>query len=209
MKKYFFTGLATLLPIVLTLWLFTYLIDLFTEPFLEVVREPLGSYTENLPFFPKKEGVVILSRIIILFGLILFTLLLGMIGRWFFFRSLITLAQKIMLTIPFVRTIYKVLKEIASAFFGGKKDAFKYPAIITFPSQKSWCLGFVTGEALPESKEKVDATLVPVFLPTAPHPISGYIILMPEKNIKKVEMSAEEAIKLTVSCGVIMPGEKQ
>ncbi len=208
MKKYFFTGLAILLPLALTLWIFSYLVDLFTGPFLELVREPLQKYSENLPFFPRKGGLILISRLIVLLGLLIFTFLLGMIGRWFLFRSLIQITQKILLKIPFIRVIYKVTKEIASAFFGGEKSgAFRYPVLIPFPSETSWCIGFVTGETLPEVKKKVSEDLMPVFIPTAPHPISGYIVLASEKEIKKVEMSAEEAIKLTVSCGVIMPGE--
>jgi uncharacterized membrane protein len=207
MKKYFLAGLVTLLPLALTIMLFTYLIDLFTEPFLQAVQTAIEN--QHIPFLPEKV-IVVLSRFLILIGLFFAIVILGVIARWFFFNTLISLTQKIFLKIPVVKSIYTLTKEIAGAFFaeGGRK-AFQYPAQISFPSKSSECVGFVTGKPLPEAQKISDKPLVPVFIPTAPHPISGYMVLIPEDEVKKVAMTSEEAIKLTVSCGVIIPGENQ
>ena len=202
MRKYFLTGLATLLPIALTCMLFIYLIDLFTEPFLGLVRELLG---EKLPFF-SQELLTVFARMLILIGLFLFTFLLGVIARWFFFRTLLSLTHKILSKIPFVKTIYKVSKEIFSSFFSEKgREAFKYPAMINFPSEKSYCIGFVTGEVPEVCQKNFPESFTPCFVPTAPHPISGYILFVPDSKIKKIDITNEDAVKFTLSCGVIVP----
>jgi len=85
-----------------------------------------------------------------------------------------------------------------------KRKAFKCPVMVKFPSNKSSCIGFLSGE-VPKECKKVGIDLEPVFVPTAPHPISGYLIFVPKKEVKKIKMTNEEAVKFTVSCGVITP----
>lgn len=207
MRKTLFTGLIILLPIVVTIMIFTFLIDFFTEPFLYSIKDFIEPIRDRFPAFPEK-GVIIIARITILLGLLFFIVLLGMVARWFFFRSLLNVTHKILSKIPFVKSIYTVTKEIAGAFFKEEgRTAFKYAAMVAFPSEASESVGFVTGQPLPEIKKWIDEPLLPVFVPTAPHPISGYMILVPENKIKKINMTIEEAVKLTVSCGVIVPGE--
>jgi len=206
MKKAFLTGLIILLPITLTIMLFTFLIDFFTAPFLDVVRHLFDSYRVKHPILFSSEMVTILSRFIILLCLIAFTFFLGFITQWFFIHWIIQYFDKILYRIPFIRSVFKVSKDIAGAIFKRKEgvgEAFKHPTLVPFPSEKSDCVGFVTGSVPPECDQKVP-NLVPVFVPTAPHPISGYLMLVPSKNALDIEMTNEEAVRLTVSCGMIL-----
>ena len=209
-RKAFVTGLITLLPLTLTILVFVFLIDFFTEPFLDFVRNHVFAYREKNfgPF--SKELITILARFIILIGIIAFTFLLGVVARWFFFRWIIHLSDRFFSKIPFIRTIFVVCKDIVTALFKTKEDrseAFRYTTLIPFPSKKSDSVGFVTGSVPSVCNEKVP-NLVPVFVPTSPHPISGYLMLVPKEKAIRISLSKEDAVKLTVSCGMIIPDKK-
>ena len=80
--------------------------------------------------------------------------------------------------------------------------------MVAFPSKDSYCVGFESGEIPEECQSKVKEKLKPVFVPTAPHPISGYLVMAKEKEVFSIDMKNEDAVKFTVSCGLILPGEK-
>ena len=202
MKKYLLAGIAILLPVALTIIVIVFLVDLFTSPFVHLVKihfVPSGVLPENL--------VPIVSRLLALIFLCAFIFLLGFVARWFIIKNILSIANKILSRIPLIKTIYRVSRDIIAAFFAvdGKK-AFKYPVMIPFPYPPSYELGFQAGEVAEEIQSKVKTPLVSVFAPTAPHPISGFLLFIPEKDVLKIEMTNEEAFKFLVSCGLIHPG---
>ncbi len=89
-----------------------------------------------------------------------------------------------------------------------ESKAFTKTAMVAFPSKDSYCVGFESGEIPEECQSKVTEKLKPVFVPTAPHPISGYLVMAKEKEVFSIDMKNEDAVKFTVSCGLILPGEK-
>lgn len=207
MKKTLIAGLATLLPLTLTIFLFIFLIDVLTTPFLYLVEEGVMDFARRKIGPVPTDLVIFISRLIVLILLFFLTCLLGLLARKFFFRSLISLTHEIFSRIPFLRSIFKVSTEITKALFssGGKKEkAFRKPAMVPFPSRKSDCIGFVSGSIPKACSEKVP-DLVPVFVPTSPHPISGYMMLVPKNEALNIEMTNEDAVKFTVSCGMIVP----
>ena len=206
MRKYLFAGLIILLPLILTIFLVVFLVNLFTYPFLDIVSQFLERF--NIPL--AKDVVPVLSRIVILLFLVFLIFVLGVLARWFFFKSFINLANTIFSRIPFVKSIFHVSKDIVDALFGGEgRKAFKYTTLVPFPMDHSHCIGFVSGEIPEECKKKVKEKLLPVFVPTAPHPISGYLLMVPEKILNKIDMTNEDAVKFTVSCGIIVPEEQK
>jgi len=204
MKKYFITGLITLMPIFLTIAIFIFLFDLFTAPFLSLIESGLLKLQPTKTFSPIL--ITIIARVIAFILICVFVFMLGLVARWFFISSLINWTNKILSKIPFVKTIYKVTKDISEAFANRKeKKLFTNPAMVNFPSPFSYAVGFQTGSVPSECQKHVDKTLTPVFVPTAPHPISGYLVFVDEEKLKRIEMTNEEAIKFTVSCGIITP----
>lgn len=205
MKKTFITGLITLLPIALTIFLFSFIIDLLTTPFLDILGTGiLDLFKAYLPYLPK-DFALFFVRILILVLLVALTCLIGLFATQVFFSSLIGLTQTIFSKIPGLRNVFKVATEIAKALFCQEKTdakAFKHPVMVPFPSDKSGCIGFVSGSIPKECEEKV-ANLVPVFVPTSPHPISGYMMMVPKESVHNIAMSNEDAVKFTVSCGMI------
>jgi uncharacterized membrane protein len=208
MKKHFITGLIILMPVVLTLLILIFIIDFFTNPFLTVIENLLLHIKITHTLSP--QAVTFISRIVVLSFLFFLILILGVIARWFFFRSIINLTNKILSKTPFVKTIFNITRDIAGAFVShGEKKAFKKPVLIMFPSKKSFSVGFETGEIPPICQKHVKEPLTPVFVPTAPHPISGYLLMVKKKCVDNISMTNEEAIKFTVSCGIITPEDKE
>jgi uncharacterized membrane protein len=208
MRKYLIAGLIILVPILLTIMLFVFLVDLFTSPFLNIVVDFLMRFENALPLLKNPALLIFIARIVIIILLCICIFLLGVIARWFFFRSLLNFTNKVLSKIPFVKSIYKALKDIITSFMAQERKAFIKTAMIAFPSKEAYCVGFESGEIPKECQDKVKEKLKPIFVPTAPHPISGYLVMVPENNVYSIDMKNEDAIKFTVSCGLILPGEK-
>jgi uncharacterized membrane protein len=206
MKNYILTGLILLLPVILTFMIIVFLFDLFTEPFFNLVSPLIHLIPYNLP-----DGFALfLSRLLSLVLLCLFILFLGMITQLFLIKSILNWLNRIVFRIPFIKTVYKTTKDVFSALFStDEKKAFKRPVMIPFPTKPSYCLGFEAGEVARECQQKVKEPLTAVFAPTAPHPISGFLFLVPTKDIHQVDMTNEDALKFLVSCGMILPEGKR
>ncbi|HLB53226.1 MAG TPA: DUF502 domain-containing protein [Chlamydiales bacterium] len=209
MKKHLLTGLVLLLPIVLTIIVIRFLFDLFTEPFVPIVEGLLRLVAHKLGIQSSPELGLFVSRIFAFVLLIIVIFGLGIIARWFFFRNLLNVTHKILSRIPLIKTVYQVSRDIFAALFStnGKK-AFKRPLLFFFPSQSTHAIGFEAGEVADEIQKKSPVPLISVFAPTAPHPISGFLLLLPKDHVYPIDMTNEEALKYLVSCGLIHPEKK-
>ncbi len=208
MKKHFVTGLVILLPLAVTLAVIIFLVNFLTKPFMGLV----GAYLIKLPLF--QEGLFFLtgpqtmqygSKCVILILLFVCTVFLGMIGRWFFFHSLLRFGEFLLQKIPFVNKIYKTTQEVIRTIFSSNAQSFKQVVMVPFPSKESYSLALVTREAPRMVEELTDLDLISVFVPTTPNPTSGYLLMFPKKEIIFVDMKVEDAVKFVISCGVIHP----
>lgn len=209
MRKHLLTGLVILLPVALTLMVIVFLFDLFTEPLINIVGPLVHQLQEQLHITLPQGLILFLSRVFSLIFLCLFIIILGVITQLFLVKILLNWANQVLFKIPLIKTVYKVSKEIFSALLStdGKK-AFKKVVMTPFPNQPTYSLGFEAGQVPEECNEKAEAPLVSVFIPTAPHPISGFLLLIPKTQAHSVEMSNEEGVKYLVSCGMIVPEER-
>ncbi len=208
MKKYLLTGLIIILPGILTLMVIIFLFDLFTGPFVNIVG-PLVALIQKKSFTLPEGFTLFLSRLFALIFLCIFIFLLGLVTQLFLVKTLINWADRVMYRIPFIRTVYRVSRDVFSALFSTEgKKAFKRPVMIPFPNKPNYCLGFEAGEVAVECQQKIDKHLVSVFAPTAPHPISGFLFLVPEEDVHSVDMTNEEVVKFLVSCGMIVPEDE-
>lgn len=210
MKKYLTTGLIVLLPTIVTLSLILFVINFFTTPLLPFVSVILHSFETSLHFQIPNILEPTIIRSIALILVMLLILFLGLIANRLIFRTLIQKTHNLLLSIPFVKTIFKVTHDLSSALFSlGSGKGFRGPVVFTFPNHPNRAIGFVVGEVPKEIQKKVDRPLVPIFSPTAPHPISGFLLFVDAQDVQRLDMSNEEAIKFMISCGIIVPEEKQ
>ncbi len=210
MKKHLLTGLVVLLPIALTIMIVVFLIDFFTAPFVSIVDAIIYKIEISFHFQIPQQIALPVSRIFSLILLFFFILFLGILARGIIMKKFLEFSNRLISRIPLIKTVYKISKDIFSALFStdGKKT-FKSPVITPFPYAPSYALGFQVGEVADEIQKKVKETLIPVFMPTAPHPISGFLFFVPEKDAPKVAMTTEESVKFLVSCGMLYGQETE
>lgn len=211
MKKSFTTGLIILLPFALSIWVLIYLFDLFTNPLYHLLETLLLWYEkkQGIIFTERENFVHFLSRITALVLTFFFIVMLGYFGRKFFFHSLMKAASKIIFKIPIVGALYRITKDITKAVLSSDEKTFKESVMIPFPHKESYTIGFVTGNVPQSFKKLVPSLDVTVFVPTAPHPMSGYVLFAPRTTLKSMEVSVEDTFKFLVSCGMIHPPERK
>lgn len=201
MKKYFFTGLAILLPVALTLLVVSFVFNLLTQPFLGFAQQILS------PLNLDQHGSLanFISQILILLILFVGTVLLGIAARWVFLHYMIRCWESLIQKIPLVRTIYRSCKDVISHLFGTSTTAFKQVVMVPFPHHEAHSLGFVTRDDLPEFEDTLGTDRIVVFIPTTPNPTSGFLTIFKRQDVVFLDMKVEEAFKYILSCGVIVP----
>jgi uncharacterized membrane protein len=128
---------------------------------------------------------------------------LGVIARIYVGKKLIQLADIVLLRVPLLNKIYGTIKQVNEAFGSGSKSSFKQVVLVEFPRPGQHSVGFVTGDSHPNFKP--GENLVSVFIPTTPNPTSGFLVLVPEASLTKLDMSVAEGLKFIVSLGAIAP----
>ena len=204
MKKYFLTGLVTLLPLAVTIWVLYFVVDLLTKPFVGMVT----AFLLRLPSFKGglSEGMIeSISQIFVLISLFIFTLILGFVARKYFFSKLISLGDRLLHKIPLVNKVYKTSKDIVKSLFGGGQNAFKQAVLIPFPYKGSYCIGLIARDSPKTASTAAHQEMISVFIPTTPNPATGFLVMCARSDIIFLKMKSEEAIKYIVSCGVIQP----
>lgn len=200
MKKYFLTGLVTLLPLAVTIWVVHFVVNFLTKPFIGL----FSLLTDRLPI-ASPQLIRTITQVFILIGLIVFTFFLGLVARKFFFHQLIRLGDRILIKIPLVNKVYKTSKDIVTSIFGSEERMFKQVVLLPFPYKGAYCIGLIAKRAPRTCSEAEKTELVSVFIPTTPNPSTGYLVMCQKSELIYLKMKTEEAIKYVVSCGVIQP----
>ena len=126
----------------------------------------------------------------------------GVLARYYIGKRLLQWLDTAMLKVPLLNKFYGAVKQINEAF-AGNKNSFKTVVLVEFPSPGSYSVGFITSESQGEVQQKAGQNLVSVFIPTTPNPTSGFLILVPEGKVSKLDMSVADGIKYIVSLGSI------
>jgi uncharacterized membrane protein len=203
MKKVFLSGLALLLPIALTFLIVIFILNFLTNPFVEYFKNWLCHEGFLAHISPKTLHYI--TQFIILISLFFFTVLVGALGRVFFINYFLRIGDKIINKLPVVNTIYKTTKDIIKSLFSPDAGSFQKVVLVPFPSSSEYCLGLLSATPPKACQDKIGEELATVLLPTAPHPISGYLLIFKKKDVIEIDMTIEEAIKFTVSCGIVHP----
>jgi uncharacterized membrane protein len=131
---------------------------------------------------------------------VLLICLIGRYGRNFLGRKIIELTDEALMRIPLLNKIYSTVKQVNESF-SNNKSSFKQVVLVSFPHANSRSVAFVTGEHKMLGKDK----LISVFIPTTPNPTSGFLIMVPESELIKLDISVADGIKFIISLGAISP----
>ena len=193
LKRYFVTGLLVTLPVFLTLY-FLFIAFKFID----------GIWGKLINFYLKKHLGFVIPGLGFILG-ILTVLVVGFIATNFLGKKVFHAVEGWFLHLPIIRQIYPAVKQIIDALISKDRPAFKKVVMVEFPSKGIWSIGFVTNDSFAKAQEKAGAELNHVLIGTTPSPFSGYFILVPKSDVKFLDISTEEAIKLIASGGIVKP----
>jgi len=151
--------------------------------------------TENPIHIP---GLGVILTIVVL-------LLTGVLAANFVGRAFVGGWESLLERIPIVRSIYSAAKNFAEIVFSDSSQSFKQVLLIEYPRKGIYSLAFQTATDLGEVQGRTGEDVVSCFVPTTPNPTSGFIIIAPKKDITVLDMDVDEALKMIISLGVVVP----
>ena len=217
MRKNFLTGLVVVGPVTITIyivWWFIDLIDSWAQPIIDRSVMPLinnwvrpflpDNYTPDslLPFTVPGLGLLFMVMLIIVIG----ALAANLLGR-----SIVGWGEDVLGRMPIVRSLYRATKQIFETVLSRRGTSFQKVGLVEYPRRGLYAIVFVSTETTGEIKDRIDdgTGLISVFLPTTPNPTSGFLLFVPKNELTLLDMTVEEAAKLVISAGLVVPDYQQ
>jgi uncharacterized membrane protein len=189
-KKYFITGLLVILPVWATYYVLTALLGVIDGLLGDLPSQFLGHRFPGL-------GII---------TLILFVLLVGMLFANYLGSRVVKMSDELLHKVPLVRGVYFTVKQVMETF--SMKHQFHGVALVEYPRKGCYSVGFMTGEVQGGSLG-MSGKFVTVFVPTTPNPTAGFLLILPETEVAKLDMSVEEGMKFIISLGLVPLNELQ
>ena len=194
LRRYLIAGLLVWIPLVITLWVLKFIVDVMDQSLLVV---PDQYRTEALFGFHVPGLGIILTLAILLTT--------GALAANFFGRKLLALGDTALTRIPIVRSIYGGVKQISDTLFSPEGKAFRRAVLVRYPHQGAWTVALVTGSPQYEVAKILGHEQIAVFVPTTPNITSGFFMIVPRSETIELEMTVDEALKYIISMGVAEP----
>lgn len=196
LRRYFVAGILTFAPIGITLWAIAWIVqklDNLLLPRLLALVFPGAGEPPQIPLL----GALFTLLVILLFGVI---------ARHLFGWELVRLSERILGRVPVARNIYGAVKQLFEAIFLGERGAsFRRVVLVEYPRRDAWAIAFTTGPASATLARATREPMVNVFVPTTPNPTSGFYLLVPERDLRVLDITVEQAFKLIMSAGLVGP----
>jgi uncharacterized membrane protein len=196
LKKYLITGLLIWLPLAVTLWIIDFVITTMDRTLLLLPPSwrPESAFGMHLPGL----GLVMSVLVILVTGVLAANLLGQRLLRWW---------ERLVARIPIVNSIYSSVKQVSDTMLAQKGNAFRKVVLVEFPQRGQWTMGFVVGTPGDRLAPLLGSERVTVYVPTAPNPTSGYVIIVDPAELRELDVSVDEAFRFHVSLGVVIPSE--
>jgi|TARA_B110000114_G_C15059109_1_gene384582 uncharacterized membrane protein len=189
-QRNFFTGALVAAPIGATIYLTIFIVE-FIAGLLPSQFNP----NQFLPYqIPGLELVIA----------VVFFIILGFITSTLFGRTIVSYFDTLIKRVPLAGNIYTAIKQITETFSKTDTDSQKV-VMFEYPRKGIQAIGFMTGSAKGEIRDKAGIEMVNVFVPTTPNPTSGFLLFIPKEDVIILDMKYEDAIKLIVSAGMVIP----
>jgi uncharacterized membrane protein len=192
LRRTVMTGLTVIAPLWITGWVLKILFnwaDGFSRPLIRETAQGLGYPDFHIP------GLGFVLTFIILW--IVGALAANVIGR-----RLLQNAREALEALPLVRTIYAPVRQLMESMTSPEKAGFERVILVEYPRTGLWTLGFLSGD-VPRETHKEPAHSI--FVPTAPNPTTGFMLIVPPEQLRPTDLGVEEALKMIVSAGVVVP----
>ena len=186
LRNYFIAGAIVLIPIGITIYISLFIIKISSKLLPKTINP-----NNYLPF--DIPGIEILITIILI-------TIIGGLSLSFLGRKFLEIFNNVLKRIPILRTVYSAVGQLTESFT--KSDGSKKSVVlIEYPRKGLWVVGFATKDNDGEIAKKTNESLVNVFIPTTPNPTSGFLLIVPKKDLIYLDMSFEEASRFIVSAG--------
>ena len=197
LRRYFVAGLLVWIPLGITLWVLSLLVDLMDQSLLLL---PAHWRSDALFGFHVPGMGIILTVAIVLAT--------GILAANFFGRKLLLLGHRILVRLPVVRSIYGGVKQISDTLFSPEGKAFRRAVLVRYPHQGAWTVALVTGSPEHEVADILGREQISVFVPTTPNITAGFFLIVPRSETIELDMSVDAALKYIISMGVAEPAPR-
>ena len=192
LRRRFLTGLVILLPTVLTGWI---LYKIFVS--MDNILRPL---VEKYPFLDI-PGLGLIAVILLI-------LAAGVFAGNFIGRKILKWTEGVVSRIPLVNRMYTAIKQTSEVFLRHERTVFREAILIQYPRPGIYVVGFVTSTWVTRIADGPEKKYINVFLPTTPIPTSGLFLMIPEEEAIPMNASVEDALKMVISGGAVIPPAK-
>ena len=197
-RRYFITGLLVWVPIVITVWVLSFLVGTMDQTLLLL---PSAFRPETLlGFYIPGIGAVLTLVVIFLTGLFAANILGQRLVRYW---------ERALARIPVVNSIYNGVKQVSDTLFSPTGQAFRKALLVQWPSPGMWTIAFMTGTPGGDVVNHLQGDYISIYVPTTPNPTGGYFVMVPRSAVVELDMSVDEALKYIISMGVISPGRSR
>ncbi len=197
LRKIFITGLLILIPIAVTIIILIFLFNLFDGWLSPAGGKILRAFGVRLPIdLQHIPGFGIVATVVLIF-------LVGLFGSNYLGRQVLHFGDRLIKRVPLVNSIYTAIRQVVTSFSVTGANAFKTVVLFEYPRKGLWAIGFITSPSLLSAQKIAKQKLVNVFLPTTPNPTSGFLLLIPEKDLHVLPISAESGLKIIATVGLI------
>ncbi|WP_448820898.1 DUF502 domain-containing protein [Cetobacterium sp.] len=208
-KASFYSGLIAILPIVITVyifnWIFQIFLNLLQDSFLTVAIRTLVLQTGLRKEQDLQLYTQILINVLSFVTLILLLIAIGTAMRIFLFKKIGSYLNNLLAKIPLFSQIYSTITQIISLFASDRQKSYQKVVMFEYPRRGIYSIGFMTSDGNHFVEEVTGEPMCNVFLPTSPNPTSGMFVVLKKSEIRILDLKVDDAIKLIISGGVILP----
>ncbi|MEL0586887.1 MAG: DUF502 domain-containing protein [Candidatus Thiodiazotropha sp. (ex. Lucinoma kazani)] len=194
LRRYLVAGLLVWLPLGATFFVIQLLVRWMDNSLLLL---PEAYRPDNLLGFHIPGLGVVLSLLILL--------ITGLVAANLFGRKLVSIWERLLSRIPLVRSVYSAVKQLVETMFADNGKSFRKVVLVEFPRRGLWTLAFLTSEENGIVQQATGRDVVNVYIPTTPNPTGGYFVLVPKEDIRELEMSVDDGLKMLLSMGAVNP----
>jgi len=197
-RRYFITGLLVWVPIVITVWVLSFLVGTMDQTLLLL---PSAFRPETLlGFYIPGIGAVLTLLVIFLTGVFAANILGQRLVRYW---------ERVLARIPVVNSIYNGVKQVSDTLFSPTGQAFRKALLVQWPSPGMWTIAFMTGTPGGDVVNHLQGDYISIYVPTTPNPTGGYFVMVPKSAVVELDMTVDEALKYIISMGVVSPGRSR
>lgn len=198
LRRYIVAGLLVWLPLAVTYLLLNAAVGIMDGLLDRMFRVLPPEYHPDALLGVEIPGLGVIFTILLL-------MITGVLAANFVGRAFVGGWESLLDRIPFVRSIYSAAKNFAEIVFSDTSNAFKNVLLVEYPRKGIFSLAFQTSSDLGEVQGRTGEEIVGCFVPTTPNPTSGFIIIVPKRDVIVLDMEVDEALKMIISLGVVIP----